>query len=347
MNCFEKAKPVLTVDGVQYVGAYETIELNNNTVAIANYNLAQTLNVKGNGTLVVENVKLSGIVTEGDGVKLSGKNLVVEAVDGSAISGSVTIENFTGLTAKGAGNHAYGIGGDNATVVIKNSTIDYACGGHIQPLFVNDTKYGKSEPEGAPAIGGANISIEGSTITKVDGGSKAAAIGAKFWDNTDVTIKNSTIVEANGGNASAGIGGSRYASSISAESKQICKVYIENSTVTANGGQGGAGIGSGYDTHCTANDSNSINDIVIVNSTVNAQGGKYAAGIGTGFHAAALSGSIDAASVINAVSGENFYKAEYTTAQNIGYGVVDATREFKDCVVTFTVAGNVVANPAQ
>lgn len=263
----------------------------------------------------------------------------------NAAGATVTIENLHGITAKGNGDHAFGIGGNGANVTIKNSTIDYVCGGHIQPLFVNDTKYGKSEPEGGAAIGGTKIKIEGSTITKADGGSKAAAIGAQYHQSTDIEILNSTILEANGGNASAGVGGSRYSSSISAGNKQSAVILIANSTVTATGGQGGAGIGSGYDTHCAANDVNAVNDITIISSNVTAQGGKYAAGIGTGFHAAALTGSIDAASTIKATSGEAFYKDAYSTAQNIGYGVVDPTREFAGAKVTFTVAGKVIEAP--
>ena len=214
--------------------------------------------------------------------------LYVEAKNGSAIGGgNITIQNIASLTAKANGNHAFGIGGENANVTIDNTTIDYVCGGHIQALFVYDTKYGKSEPEGGAAIGGQKIEIKNSTITKAEGGSKAAAIGNRYWQSTEIVIKNSTLVEILGGNASAGIGGSRYSSDISADNKQISKIKIENSTVNAVGGQAGAGIGSGYDTHCAANDTNAVNEIVIINSTVTAQGGKYAAGIGTGYHAAA------------------------------------------------------------
>lgn len=270
---------------------------------------------------------------------------VGKAGSGIGGAGTIVIENLAGIKAVGTGVHAFGIGGNGANVTINNSTVDYACGGHIQPLFVNDSKYGKNEPEGGAAIGGDTIKIEGSTITKADGGSKAAAIGAQYHQSTDIEIVNSTITEANGGNASAGIGGSRYSSNISAENKQSTIIRIENSTVTATGGQAGAGIGSGYDTHCAANDVNAVNDITIINSTVTAQGGKYAAGIGTGFHAAALTGSIDDASIINATSGENFYKDAYTTAQNIGYGVVDPAREFAGASVTFTVEGKVIEHP--
>ena len=307
-----------------------------------------TIEVKGNVSLTGA---ASGIsVPAGATLTLQGKgNLVVEGQNGSGIGvaaeGTVVIDGLKNLTAKGNGNHAFGIGGNGANVTIKDSQVDYVCGGHIQPLFINDLKYGKDEPEGAPAIGGAVILLDGATIVKADGGSKAAGIGAQYWQSTDITIKNSTIEEVNGGNASAGIGGSRYSSGIKAENKQVVKIKIENSTVNANGGQFGAGIGAGYDTYCAANETNAVNDIQIVESTITATGGKYAAGIGSGFHSAALTGSIDAASTINATAGDNFYKAEYSTAQSIGYGVVDPAREAKGLNVTFTVAGQEIENP--
>lgn len=274
---------------------------------------------------------------------------VDDTYGGSGVGGQgvINVDALNYLTAKGYGKGGYGIGGENARVVIKDVKSVSARGGYPQAECLNDPKYGKSEPEGAPAIGGAVIFIEGSTVNKAEGGSKAAAIGARYWQNTDITILNSTISEAFGGNASAGIGGSRYSGDISADNKQIVKIYIENSTINAFGGQFGAGIGSGYDTNCTANASNSVNDITIVKSTINAKGGKYAAGIGTGFHAASLTGSIDADSTVDAVCGEDFYKAAYTRAQNVGYGVVDPTREYKDAEVTFTVAGTVIDAPVK
>lgn len=330
-----------------------TLVLNGTTIAAAEGAALEfaegsvvTLNVKDNASLTGA---MQGIlVNDGASLLVKGSgSLTTVGTAGSGIAGSVTIDGLNNIIAKGNGNHAFGIGGNGATVIIKNSTVEYACGGHVQPLFVNDTKYGKSEPEGGAAIGGDVVEIENSIVTKVDGGSKAAAIGAAYHQSTKVSIKNSIILEANGGNASAGIGGSRYSGDITADNKQVCEIRIENSTVTATGGQAGAGIGSGYDTHCQANDSNAVNEIVIVNSTVNATGGKYSAGIGTGFHAAALTGSIDEVSTINATSGENVYKDTYSTAQNIGYGVVDPEREYKGTKVTFTVGGNVIEAPIQ
>ena len=283
-----------------------------------------TLTIKGSGNLIVKGIAGSGI--------------------GVADSGTINIVGLANITAKGNGSHAFGIGGNGANVLIKNSTVDYACGGHIQPSFVNDTNYGKSEPEGGAAIGGAKIKIEDATITKVDGGSKAAGIGAQYWQSTDIEIINSTITEANGGNASAGIGGSRYAE----ESKYNLSIKIKNSNVTATGGQRGAGIGSGYDVHCNGNNYTATNNIEIdANSTIVANGGEYAAGIGTGFHSAYLSGSIASGANITATSGEKTYKDKYSSAQDIGYGVVDPAREFSgnNANITFKVNGDLIASP--
>ena len=315
----------------------------------------ETINITKNGYYIFDNLNLT--VNNGAAVNIAAGlenviitlkgNIYIESANGSgiAVAEGATLTLTGGhITAKGKGNHAFGIGGNGATVTLDGVTVDYACGGHIQPLFVNDTKYGKSEPEGGAAIGGAEVNILNSTITKVDGGSKAAAIGAQYWQSAVINIENSTILEANGGNASAGIGGSRYNS----DSKYNLKINIVKSTVTATGGQAGAGIGSGYDTHCNQQDYTATNEINIdATSVVTAKGGKYAAGIGTGFHSAYLSGAIAQGATINAVSGENVYKNTYTTAQNIGYGVVDPAREFSgnNANVTFTVAGQVIEHP--
>ena len=358
----ETGTGTLIVDGGNYIsGKFEnTLELTAEKYIFDNVtiNVSEGDAIKINNNIEIEvrgNINIKGaqngiFINEGNTLVIKGnKNLsfIVEGVNGSGINGNVTLDGVKGINAKGNKDRAYGIGADDATVKIINSTIDYACGGYVQPNFINDTSYGKSEPEGAPAIGGAVIIIEGSTITKVDGGSKAAAIGARFWESTDITIRNSEIIEANGGNASAGIGGSRYNSDISANNKQVTKIKIENSVVNATGGQAGAGIGAGYDTHCKANNTNAINDIIIVKSTINAKGGKYAAGIGTGFHSAALTGSIDEDSDITAYPGSAIYKDTYTTAQNIGYGVIDPEREGANLNVTFKVKGKVITNPIQ
>lgn len=304
------------------------------------------ISIPKNSTVTIKGIEdVVGALSSRSVPQAGNLSVVSEAGSGIGCAGTLTIENIKKLTAKGNGDKAFGIGGNTANVTIINSYIDYVCGGHVQPLFISDTSYGKSEPEGGAAIGGASIKLDGVTIKKADGGSKAAGIGAQYWQSTKIEILNTTIEEVNGGNASAGIGGSRYSSDISETNKQSIQILIENSTVTANGGQFGAGIGAGYDTHCKANNTNAVNDITIKTSTINAKGGQYGAGIGTGYHSAALTGSIDAASIINATPGES--REKYTIAQAIGYGVVDVTREFKDAVISFTVAGETIDNPLE
>ena len=333
----DEAAAVVVSDGVEAVIAIK---------GYAKLNGKQGIVVEDGAKLTIEGI------SETRGAERAG-SLEVVATEGSAIGGKfITINNLAALTAKaltakaGDVDYAYGIGDIDAEVTINNTKIDYVSGAFVQPLCVNDPNYGKSEPEGASAIGGKKVVLNGVELVKAEGGSKAAAIGNRYWQNTEVVIKNSTLGDVFGGNASAAIGGSRYSGDISAENKQTVKIKIENSTIkNAVGGQFGAGIGAGYDTHCAANDTNAVNHIEIINSNITAQGGKYAAGIGTGFHSAALTGSIDAASVINATSGEKFYKDKYTAAQNIGYGIVDPAREYKDQVVTFTVAGEIITEP--
>ena len=340
-------------------GAYIFRDLNmnltNDNAIIIEENANVTIDIVGKVNLKAakEAIKVSkGATLTINGVQATRSNtrhgeLVADGGIGVDVDATININNIAKLTAKGHGDHAFGIGGTHANVNIYNTNIDYVSGGHIQPLFVNDEKYGKSEPEGGAAIGGKSIVIKNSTIVKAEGGSKAAAIGNSYHQSTEVVIEDSVLGDIFGGNASAAIGGSRYASGISADNKQITKIRIEGSTIeNAVGGQFGAGIGSGYDTHCAANETNSENEIVIVDSEINAQGGKYAAGIGTGFHAASLTGSIDTDSEIVATSGEPFYKSTYTFAQHVGYGVIDPAREGADLNVTFNVKGNTIEVPA-
>mgnify|MGYP003289682045 CR=1 FL=1 len=309
--------------------------------------LQGTVSFKGKQGIVVQDgakLTING-VAETRAAERAGK-LIVEATEGSAIGGnSITINNLAGLTAK-AGNveGAFGIGAIDAEVVINNTKIDYVSGAFVQPLCINDPKYGKSEPEGGAAIGGKKVTIDGVELVKAEGGSKSAAIGNRYWQNTEVIIKNSTLGDVFGGNASAAIGGSRYAG----DAKHNVKILIENSTITnAVGGQFGAGIGSGYDTHCNQQNFTATNDIVIKNSTITAKGGKYAPGIGTGFHSAYLTGSITESTIVSVAGDEVWYKGEYTTAQNLGYGIVDPAREFQgeNANVTFTVDGVVIPSP--
>ena len=333
-----------------------TMNLSSDNAVIIEENADVTIDVVGKVNLkaVKEAIKVSaGATLTINGMQPTRSNVRTgEVVADGGIGGNeegviISINDIAKFTAMGHGDHAFGIGGCNANVNINNTTIDYVSGGHIQALFVKDEKYGKSEPEGGAAIGGKKVVISNSTIRKAEGGSKAAAIGNNYWQSTEVVITGSTLGYIFGGNASAAIGGSRYASDKTTH--HSVNVTIKNSKITnAVGGQYGAGIGSGYDTHCQAGGegSTAVNKITIENSNITAQGGKYAAGIGTGFHAAALTGSIDAESTINATSGEPFYKGTYTFAQHVGYGVIDQAREGKDLNVTFKVGGSEIEEPS-
>ena len=329
----------------------------NNVIAFVDANLTNTLTLKA-GTYDLKGVNIttdSGaaiaiaedaevtIFVAGD-VKLNGKTAGIAVPDSSkltieGVAETRSADKFGNLNV--VANGGFGIGGIGAEVTIKNTTIDYICGWPIQPLFIKDLNYGKDEPEGYSAIGGAKIVLENVEIKKAEGGSKAAAIGNRYWQSTDITIKNSILGDIFGGNASAAIGGSRYSSNAT---KHNININIDGSTITnAVGGQFAAGIGAGYDTHCSANDSNAVNNIVITNSNITVKGGQYGAGIGTGYHSAALTGSIDAASTINATDGGS--RDKYTAAMPVGYGVVDPAREFNGVAVTFTVAGETIAHP--
>ncbi len=294
-------------------------------------NVTATLDVQGYVSLTGAAGGAGIWVSEGSSLTITGDTLIAKGnagVDdeqgGSGIGGlgNITVDGVKALTAEGYGKNGYGIGSATSTVAIKNSTVVMARGGYYNAEFT-DTKYVKDAKAGAPAIGGATITITDSTVRNTLGGSKAAGIGARFWNSTTITISGSTIENVEGGASAAGIGGSRLAENVSTAPVTI---IINDSTITAKGGYYGAGIGSGYDTHCST--TQSMHTISITgNSVINAQGGKYAAGIGTGYHVAALNLSIEDTVTTNAKSGEKFYKAAYTLAQDVGYGVVDPTRE--------------------
>ena len=161
-----------------------------------------------------------------------------------------------------------------------------------------------------------------------------------------ISITGCTIESVTGGNASAGIGGSRVAENTGSDrSGQTISITIADSTITAQGGQFGAGIGSGYDTHCTQGHLAAICTITITGSSrISATGGKYAAGIGTGYHASGLTGTIDATvDTTGTASGEDFYKATYTSAQAIGFGIVDPTRDGLNSTSSITVGDTVIS----
>lgn len=308
--------------------------------------------ITGSGSLTVSgNAGVEYYISGSNSSYCTTDNSAFNGTGGSGIgnaggsTGSIAINGLTSLSASGYGKNAYGIGGDDATVVISGSTINYARGGFASSDFKIDSSYGSSEAEGGAGIGGSNILIFSTTIDKVDGGSKAAGIGARFHMPTYVELIDSTLGTKNniitGGNASAGIGGSRQ-DELPSGSTDYITVKITNSVVNTKGGDFGAGIGSGYDTHCGKGQP--VCTIQITKSTITAQGGSRAAGIGTGYHFGALAGYINESAVTASHGDPDFYKG-YTIAQDIGYGVVDPTREFEGMTPKFTVDGVVINNP--
>lgn len=294
-----------------------------------------------NSSLTVLGATESGAESNGSGIGYQNHS-----------TGSITIIGLAELTSCGGGLHAFGIGGLDSSVSIIDTTIELAAGGSK----LADRSINAMDPqnwgtdgsyEGGPAIGGRNILIESSVIEKAVGGPKAAAIGAQYHTATTISITDTTILGAYGGSYSAGIGGSRLGDNNN--NTQQIHIYIENSTVSAVGGKYAAGIGSGYDTHCQRYQSD-CEIIITAHSKISAQGGLYSAGIGTGYHYAKLSGHIDSTVDVSDVHAHPTLKGgTYSEAQDIGYGVVDPARDAKqiteDGDLTFTVAGELIANP--
>ena len=262
---------------------------------------------------------------------------------GSGIGGKgvITIDGLHYLSAKGYGKGGFGIGGNGAEVTIKNSVVNSARGGYINVTGnLNDSKYTKSEPEGGAAIGGAKIVLEDSTIKEAIGGSKAAGIGAAFWQPVQISITNCEIQNVVGGVSAAGIGGARLRGDD--PKNQTTTIAIHNSTVKAEGGYFAAGIGSGYSADCLAPDLDPVCTINITgNSHITAQGGKYGAGIGTGYHNAGLAGKIESSVTVNATGGGN--REKYTIAMDVGFGVIDMTREGNGNTCTFDYQGTILS----
>ncbi len=294
------------------------------------------------GTLTLVNSKIKSVQAEKDvniviqgNVAVNAKGSGVAAVsengntfDGSAITanGVLNISGSGTLTAIAADmKGAFGIGGMKTTEInIKDVTVERVEGSYAYGVGT-DTKYYKDAPEGGAAIGsgldGAVITLDGVTVINAIGGSKAAGIGARYHVGVTVNITDSVIAYVEGGVSAAGIGSSRVSGNATESGTTI---NITNSTVTAKGGAYGAGIGSGYDTHCGSKQP--MCTVNVTDSTINATGGQYAAGVGTGYHNAALNGEIKN-STVTAKSGDKFYKDSYTSAMDVGFGVVDPTRE--------------------
>jgi len=312
--------------------------------------------IGGSGALYVtgnegkEYANLEGYKTDSsDYLGTGGSGIGNHGVKGFTIlTGTIIISNLNALYTYGYGDQAYGIGGDGASVVIQNnSTIKEARGGFQQSEFKTDVKYGKTDAEGGPAIGGATVTIENSVIELAQGGSKAAAIGSGYWRGVEITITHSTLLDIRGGNASAAIGSSR-----SPESGTVYVVInIDDSTINATGGYYAAGIGSGYDTYCGTKGLVHLTINILGYSNITATGGKYGAAIGTGFHSAILYGGIDDTVICDVHEGtESYYKYSWI-AQDIGFGLVDSAKEAKYMVedgiieMSFKVGGTSIENP--
>ncbi len=342
-------------------GSWLTIVVKNN-VELKGGKDADAIRVHENGEVIVTG---GGILTlignngfeyeNKNGYRTDGKE-EYQSKGGSGIgyanhnTGSIKITNLAQLYAYGYGLRAYGVGGDNSNVVISNSIVKEARGGFPGTEFLNGD-YGNEEPEGAPAIGGSKVVIDSSTVEHAVGGSKAAGIGARFWMGAEIIISNSSLMNIIGGNGSAGIGGS-HPERVNAPT--TLSIFIENSDVNAIGGHYAAGIGSGYDRKCGTEGWMDLTIVISSYSNITAEGGKYAADIGTGFHAGILKGSIDSTVNVHVTEGTvpKTSSGYSYTAQSIGYGVVDSSREGADLkngddLVTpaFTVSGVPITNP--
>ncbi len=287
-----------------------------------------TLSISGKGVLIAKGNGGSETQAEYNAGK-GGSGIDVE--------GNIVIDGLNTLIAEGYGKHAFGIGGATKSIVINNSTVKYAKGGMVNSKITSG--YGKSDNESGAAIGsytdGAVISITNSTVTKAEGGSKAAGIGAMYHTGVTVKISNSNVT-AYGGSSSAGIGGSRvqYENDKITPEQTVAEavtVEIVNSKVMAVGGDFGAGIGSGYDTYCKRIDKAPVNTVKIdAASDITAQGGWLGAGIGTGHNVINFVGDIncDTSKVFAGNSedpnGDPFkccYGMPTTMAENVGLGV--------------------------
>ncbi len=335
-------------DGILYIPADYT-----GTLTIANAKI-KSVQAAGNANIVI----LGSVVVNANG---SGVSTVAETeFDGSAITanGELKISGTGKLTAIAADvKGAFGIGGMNTTkLTIENVHILEAKGSFAQPGITSD--YGKKDPEGGAAIGsgysGAVITLNNVIVDNAQGGSKAAAIGARYWTGVTININNSIIKNAIGGSNSAGIGGSRVSSG--ATSAESITINIVKSNVTAIGGDYGAGIGSGYSTYLVPeSDSRPVYTINIDEaSVIKATGGVAAAGIGTGHNVVGLAGEIKSTNV-TATAGQatcpapNFnccYGRLRSNAQDIGFGSLADEIIFKPITQTITYLGEKIAIPS-
>jgi hypothetical protein len=248
----------------------------------------------------------------------------------SASNGIINIDGLSHLTAIGFGHWASGIGscsGSNAGgITINNSVIDLAEGGYVRRNIT--VKYGKSDPEGGPAIGGGSaggsagkITITNSQIIKAAGGSKAAAIGAGYWGGADsITVTGSRLDDITGGCTAAGIGLSRVDRGSASKSALIT---ITGSAVNVTGGDYGAAIGSGYNADSLKGGLGTV-AVVISGGEISACGGMGGAGIGGGYKGHNVNVTIKDSAAVNAVGGvlgETFDKGK-TAGETAGASAI-------------------------
>lgn len=181
-------------------------------------------------------------------------------------------ENYVGYTAQNGdmltgtiANYVLIRIAENATVTLKNLTIDYEAPSGSNFYFHNP---------GITCIGNATIILEGTNKVKAFEDNFPGIWAATNGSANDytLTIKGDGSLEAIGQMCGAGIGGCKEENG---ENWGNCgNIVIESGSITATGGNGAAGIGSGYGTSC--------GNITISGGTVKATGGNNAAGIGTG-----------------------------------------------------------------
>jgi len=276
--------------------------------------------------------------------------------------GSIDIEGHDALTialAAGFGHRAAGIGGTcgDQSITIRDTVIKQVTGGFSAAAYqakVND--YYKANKEGGPAIGAAvvnsgdsvnyvHIKLDGVTIEKALGGSKAAAIGAGYWSGAVIAITDSKLSGIVGGATAAGIGGSRYNSSFARYAGVT--VTIDASDVTAQGGAYGAAIGNGYNDnslHGTASPATVLK--ITGDSTVTAIGGMGAAGLGGGYKGQNIQVVIGASAKVYAQAGAVNEKSLYcqNSAAAIGVGSNGSADFSQDgCTVAIAQGADVTA----
>lgn len=296
----------------------------------------------------------------------------IGAIYKNDLVGKIYIHDMKSLTAEGYGYHAFGIGGSTSEeLTIENTYIKSVRGGWALNIATSSDDKGKSAPEGGAAIGVNKISESDSpkvslTNVKIDeafGGSKSAAIGARYWSNVEINITNCELNNIYGGITAAGIGGSRISNEVG---NQDIIINIVSSNVEVAGGYLGAGIGAGYCTYVRRPDRVSskgykaapmttINIFGLLadgtKSIIKATGGYAAAGIGTGYHSPNVTGLITAdVNTSQVQAGSEYTGKGYSTPEAIGLGVLNASEDGSlviDNLATYDENGYLISKSAE